>query len=588
MLRWSDLSVSHRKHQPPLEAKILEVLLPIVGEVNSVLDPEALWPTIARLLRRIIDYSILDLFVAQPDGILAPAYYVGYDPGQAGRLRLKPGEGIVGAAAEARETLFVEDVKKDARYIALAPNVVSELAIPLLHRDRLVGVLNIEGPDPRAFHPGARTALQVLAGHLAVAIENAQFHRETRWYAGLLATLYEIGKETASILDLDQLLHRVADVAKRVIDYEMFAILLLDEERRELVLRKSVSYGTIQEKTTIKLGEGLTGIAALTKQPILVSDVRQDPRYLELIPETRSELVVPLVTKDRVVGVFDLESSQLDRFTEEHVKVLTALAGQVAVAIENARLYDELVRREMRLNRELKIARDVQHGLFPEDDPSGPAFETSSHFQPARELGGDLYDFYDIGEQVLGVAVGDVAGKGVPAALYAAFASGTVRSRAFARQPPAEVLYRSNRTLRRRGIEGFFCTLAFALFDFQSRRMRVANSGLPYPLHYRARTGRCLPLEIAGIPLAAFPDSTYEELSVELEPGDVFVFHSDGASEAWNGTEEYGTLRLQRQIEEHAALSAPRLGDQLIADVERFLAGRPVLDDLTLVVVKIR
>jgi phosphoserine phosphatase RsbU/P len=582
------LPVSQPKQKLPLEAKILEELLPIVGEVNSVLDPDELFPTIARALRRIIDYRILDIFLSQPDGSLVPVYYVGYDPGLAARLRLKPGEGIVGAAAESRETVFVEDVSQDPRFLALAPGVVAELAIPLLHRDRLVGVLNIEGPQPGAFHPGARTALQVLASHLAVAIENAQFHRETRWYAGLLATLYEIGKETASILDLDQLLHRVADVVKRVIDYEMFGILLLDEERRELVLRKSVSYGSIQEKTTIKLGEGLTGIAAQTKQPILVADVRQDPRYLELIPETRSELVVPLVTQDRVVGVFDLESSQLDRFNEEHVKVLTALAGQVAVAIENARLYDELVRREMRLNRELSIARDVQHGLFPEEDPSGPAFETSSHFRPARELGGDLYDFYDIGEHVLGVAVGDVAGKGVPAALYAAFASGTVRARAFERHPPADLLYRANRTLRRRGIEGFFCTLAFSLFDFQARRVQIASSGLPYPLHFQAATGRCRPLEVAGLPLAAFPDSTYEEMTVELSAGDVFVFHSDGVSEAWNGEEEYGTARLQEQVERHAALSAPLLGDQLVADVDRFLDGRMLRDDLTLVVVKIR
>lgn len=582
------MPVSPPKNKLPLEAKILEELLPIVGEVNAVLDPEELFPTIARELRRIIDYRILDIFVTQADGTLAPAYYVGYDPGVAGRLRLKPGEGIVGAAAESRETVFVEDVSQDSRYLALAPGVVAELAIPLVHRDRLVGVLNIEGPDPKAFHPGARTALQVLAGHLAVAIENAQFHRETRWYAGLLATLYEIGKETASILDLDQLLHRVADVVKRVIDYEMFGILLLDEERRELVLRKSVSYGSIQEKTIIKLGEGLTGIAALTKEPILVSDVRQDPRYLELIPETRSELVVPLVTKDRVVGVFDLESSQLDRFNEEHVKVLTALAGQVAVAIENARLYDELVRREMRLNRELSIARDVQHGLFPEEDPSGPGFETSAHFRPARELGGDLYDFYDIGVQTLGLAVGDVAGKGVPAALYAAFASGTVRARAFERHPPADLLYRANRTLHRRGIEGFFCTLAFALFDFQSRRAQIANSGLPFPLHFQAETGRCRPLEVAGLPLGAFGDATYDELAVDLRSGDVFVFLSDGVSEAWNGTEEYGSARLQEQVERHAALSAPLLGDQLVADVDRFLGGRPLLDDLTLVVVKIR
>jgi sigma-B regulation protein RsbU (phosphoserine phosphatase) len=582
------LSVSPPSRKLPLEARILEELLPIVGEVNSVLDPEALFPTIARLLRRIIDYRILDIFVGQPDGSLVPAYYVGYDPGVAAGLRLKPGEGIVGAAAQSRETVFVEDVSRDPRFLALAPGVVSELAIPLVHRDRLVGVLNIEGPSPKAFHPGARTALQVLAGHLAVAIENAQFHRETRWYAGLLATLYDIGKETASILDLDQLLHRVVDVVKRVIDYEMFGIYLMDDERRELVLRKAVSYGSILEKTALRLGEGLTGIAAETKQPILVPDVTQDSRYLALIPETRSELVVPLITKDRVVGVFDLESSQLDRFNEEHVKVLTALAGQVAVAIENARLYAELVRREMRLNRELSIARDVQHGLFPEDDPSGPAFETSSHFRPARELGGDLYDFYDIGEQVLGVAVGDVAGKGVPAALYAAFASGTVRARAFERHPPADLLYRANRTLRRRGIEGFFCTLAFALFDFQARRVQLANSGLPFPLHFEARTGRCRPLEVAGLPLGAFGDATYEERAVELFSGDVFVFLSDGATEAWNGEEEYGTARLQEQVEQHAGLSAPLLGDRLIADVDRFVDGRPLRDDLTLVVVKVR
>src|SRR5262249_23994680 len=171
------------------------------------------------------------------------------------------------------------------------------------------------GPDPAAFHEEARAALVVLAGHLAIAIENATLYRETRWYAGLLATLYDIGKETSSILDLDELLQRVAEVGKRVIDYEIFSILLLDEERGELVLRKSDSWGATGKKTRIPLGQGLTGTAALTKQPVLVGDVRADPRYLPLIPETRSELVVPLLHKDHVVGVFDLESSVLDRFT---------------------------------------------------------------------------------------------------------------------------------------------------------------------------------------------------------------------------------------------------------------------------------
>ena len=215
----------------------------------------------------------------------------------------------------------------------------------------------------------------------------------------------------------------------------------------------------------------------------------RDPRYVSLVPETRSELVVPLVVKDRVIGVFDLESPQLDRFTEEHVKVLTPLASQVAIAVENARLYAEIYKRDERLHRELRIAREIQHALFPEGSPTGAGWEASAHFRPARELGGDLYDFYDMGNGLLGVATGDVAGKGVPAALYAAFASGTVRARAFERRPPADLMQRVNRTLRRRGVEGLFCTLGYALFDFQERSLRLANSGLPHPLHYRAASG---------------------------------------------------------------------------------------------------
>src|SRR6185503_9054230 len=175
-----------------------------------------------------------------------------------------------------------------------------------------------------------------------------------------------------------------------------------------------------------------------------------------------SELVVPLIFKDRVVGVFDLESSVVDRFTEEHVKVLTPLASQVAVALENARLYEELSSREERVQHELAIARRVQHGLFPEECPSGPGWEASAHFRPAHELGGDLYDFYDLGEGLLGLAVGDVSGKGVPAALYGAFASGSVRARAFERRTPPDLMARVNRTLRRRGVEGLLCNLVYA------------------------------------------------------------------------------------------------------------------------------
>jgi sigma-B regulation protein RsbU (phosphoserine phosphatase) len=587
VLPWPVRGSESVKHSPPLPGELLAELLLLVGEINSVLDPDELLSAIAQQLRRIVDYKILDIFLPDADGVLSPALVEGYPPESVAQFRLRPGVGIVGAAAQLREPIFVPDVAQDPRYISFFPGVVAELAIPLVHRDRLVGVLNIEGPDVEAFTPAARTALRVLANHLAAAIANATLHRETRWYAGLLATLYEIGKETASILDLDELLHRVAEIVKRVIDYEMFGILLVDEDRGELVLRKAVNLGSSKEKQRLKAGEGLCGAAVRTKAPVLVGDVRKDPRYVGLVPETRSELVVPLVHKDRVVGVFDLESPVLDRFTEEHVKVLTPLASQVAVAVENARLYAELKKNEERLHKELIIAQGIQRGLFPEDCPSGPGWEASAHFRPARELGGDLYDFFDVGEGVLGVAAGDVAGKGVPAALYGAFASGTVRARAFQRRGPADLMMGVNRTLRRRGVEGLYCTLGYALFDFRGRSLRVANSGLPYPLLFRAASGRSSPIEVGGLPLGCFDSVAYDEKTLELSAGDVFVFHTDGLTEARRGGEDYGVARLGRQIEEHARLAAPRLGEKILEDVDRFMGDAVPTDDVTLIVVKV-
>jgi len=563
-------------------------VLEIAGEISAVLDPDELLPTIARKLRRIVNYRILDIFLPEPDGTLKPALVEGYAAEEVWNFRIRPGEGIVGAAAAAREPVFVPDVSKDPRYIQLFPGVVAELAIPLIHRDRLVGVLNIEGPDLEDFTPDARNALRVLASHLAVAIENATLYRETRWYAGLLATLYEIGKETSSILDTDELLTRVAEIVKRVIDYEMFGILLLDEETQDLVVRKSVRFGGMPDKPRLKVGQGLCGAAALTKQPVLVGDVTKDPRYVQLIPDTRSELVVPIVYKDKLLGVFDLESPALDRFTEEHVKILTPLASQVAVAIENARLYEELLERDTRVARSLGIARRIQRGLFPEESPQGPEWETSAHFQPAQELGGDLYDFYGVGDKSQALAIGDVSGKGVPAALYGAFASGTVRARAFQETSPAQILRRVNRTLRRRGVEGLFCTVTYAVFDFAARKLTLANSGLPYPLHLHAETGRCEVVEIAGLPLGAFDEASYEERSIDLTPGDVFVFHTDGVSESHNGKEAYGLARLRRLVEAGRGLSAEELGSRIVEDLERFMGGEEPTDDVTLVVVRVK
>jgi sigma-B regulation protein RsbU (phosphoserine phosphatase) len=148
-------------------------------------------------------------------------------------------------------------------------------------------------------------------------------------------------------------------------------------------------------------------------------------------------------------------------------------------------------------------------------------------------------------------------------------------------------MQRVNRTLRRRGIEGHFCTLAYALFDFEDRSLRLANSGLPHPLHYRAAEKRAAPLDVSGLPLGTFDGVSYDEIAVELGGGDAVVFFSDGLVEARRGREEYGTERLLRGLEGHAALPAAELGERLLGDLEAFLGEAAATDDVTLIVVKV-
>jgi serine phosphatase RsbU (regulator of sigma subunit) len=187
------------------------------------------------------------------------------------------------------------------------------------------------------------------------------------------------------------------------------------------------------------------------------------------------------------------------------------------------------------------------------------------------------------------VAVGDVSGKGVPAALFGAFASGTIRARAMEGRGPGDLLTRVNRTLRKRGAEGFYCTVAFGVFDFARRRLVLANSGLPYPLVYRAATRRVETIELAGFPLGTFDNASYEEREVPLSAGDVVVFYTDGVTEARReGEEYYGGGRLGAQIEAGAAGTAAEIGERILSDVDAFLGEAPRTDDLTLVIVKVR
>jgi sigma-B regulation protein RsbU (phosphoserine phosphatase) len=507
-------------------------------------------------------------------------------------VRLRLGEGLVGAAVASEQPLLVNDLQADPRYIEFVPGMHSEIVVPLMHKSRPIGALNILSPHRNHFSLDDVAIVRQFGAHVAVALVNARLFERSRRDADAFETLAEIGREVASVLDLDELFSRIAQLTKRVIDYRTFGILLLNDSG-ELEMKLAVQYGEKVDVPRVRLGEGLVGYAALHKEPVLVADVSQDPRYIKLVPDVRSELAIPLLLKDRCIGVVDLESPELDAFTKRDVEILTLLASQAAVAIENARLYDAVRQNEERMEKELRFAQRVQTALLPAGPPKRlKGVEVAADFASARELGGDFYDFLAPESNTLVVAVGDVSGKGVPAALYSAFAAELVRGRTFRRRylpersSPSGVLSSINTILQQRQLEEYYCTLCYTIFDLKRRVMTLANSGLPYPI--RCSAEGVSQIELPGVPLGSFQGSTYDEVTFALHPGDVFVFCTDGVFEAMNAHgEEFTGTRLLDVVAKSRDLPPADIIKDIFSAVHAWRGDTPPNDDMTAVAVRI-
>ena len=572
----------------------LTTLFALGREVTSVLDLSELLQKIPQLIARLTNFQAFACYLLDPKhGELTIAYSVGYPEEVARGLHVKVGHGLVGAAVAEGKPLLVNDVHSDPRYVEAVPGSNAELVVPLRRKGRVIGALNLLSQVAGQFTTADEEMLRQFGAHVAVAIENARLFEHEREYTSTLETLAEIGREFGAILNLEELLTRIATLTRRVIDYRTFGILLLNDETGELEMKVAVRYGDKVAVPRVKLGTGLVGYAALHKEAVLVPDVSADPRYIKLVEDARSELVIPLMLKDRCLGVFDLESPELDAFTKEHVEILTLLASQAAVAIENARLYETIRANEVRLEKEIRFAQRVQAALLPTELPKRlKGVDVAAKFAPARELGGDLYDFLAPEPNSLVLAVGDVSGKGVPAALYSAFAGELVRSRTFRRRyaperfSPAGVLASMNTILHERQLEEYYCTLCYAVFDFKRRTVLMANSGLPYPV--RCSGNVVSQIELPGVPLGSFAGSSYDELSFELAPGDVYVFFSDGVSEANDALgREFGYARLLAVVDRTRHRPAREIVDAIFADVQEFRGDTPPNDDMTAVALKI-
>lgn len=574
--------------------ELLDFLLQVSTVTAETLDLDRLLSNVAEIIKDVVHYELFAILLYnERSRSLRMRYSIGHRDEVAKSLVIGLGEGITGAAAQSRQPVMVNDVRTDARYLNALDAVRAELAIPMLVRGKLVGVIDLQSTRSNAFSEQDKALLALIASRVGTAIDNARLYRRVQGQNRTLRVLAHLSQEFSSILEIDELLTKIALTIRALINFDAFSIYLVDLERRLLRCRFSQRYDEKATIENIEIGKGITGTAAETRQIIRVADVTQDPRYIEAHTDIRSEVAVPLVLRDRVIGVVDLESVRLAFFTDDHVRALTLLAPQIATSVENARLYEELAQREQRMEQDLQAAYKLQSVLMPRVISNIAGIEAGINSRPAREISGDLYDFFEHGHEYTLLAFGDVSGKGAAAALYGALISGLLRTLAPRRLSPSKLMASLNEALLERRVDAQYATLSLITWDARTRTFSVVSAGTLPPMLCRA--GKILDYRTEGMPIGLLEDQQYEQIQIAAEAGDLLVLYSDGVEDQLSDApdqsdtdpDSYGRQRLEKVVMGNCKLSPQSVADKIFADIDKFRGAAPLTDDQTVIALRV-
>ncbi|HEU0124082.1 MAG TPA: SpoIIE family protein phosphatase [Bryobacteraceae bacterium] len=568
-------------------AELLDYLLEVATVTSQTLELDRLLADVAKVVLRVIPAQLFAILLhSDRQKALRIRYSMGHRQELVDRLVIPLGEGITGKAAETREPILVRDVRKEQGYLNAMDAVRCEMAIPMIVRDKLVGVIDFQSTEIGAYTVDDMALTRLIAMRVGYSIDNARLYRRVDQQHRTLRTLSKTSQGFSSILDVDELLHTVAGSVRALMDYDSFIIWLLDEQKQILRKRFAISLAGGRELDEVPLSIGVTGSAARLRRPMRVEDTLADPRYIASHPTLRSEVAVPLMLRDRVIGVMDLESSRLNYYSVDHMRTLTLLAPQVASAIENARLYEELAEREQRMEDDMQAARKLQSLLLPSEAPEIDGLDIAVGVRPARDITGDLFDFFDYDNGQATIVFGDSSGKGPAAALYAALVSGLLRSLGRRPRTPADLLHALNNALTERRAEAQYVTLAALFWDAPTRRLTIANAGGLPPIICRGDV--LLDLDAEGVPVGLLEARVYDEKSADLQRGDVVVLTSDGILDAMNERgEEYGRERLGQAIQAFCHLPVKEIVKSLYAAVQEFSGSAPQFDDQTVLILRV-
>ncbi len=407
-----------------------------------------------------------------------------------------------------------------------------------------------------------------------------------------LGLLLDITKTISRSLDLDEVLNLVMDTLGSLVPYDAAGIYLIDHGpdptspnvfKSKAIRGYQISFELIEPR--LRMGEGFLGTVAQTGRAIISPDVSKDPRYFKARDLTRSEMVAPIISNDRVIGAFDLESDRLNAYNEDDLSLLQLLTSQVAIIIEKVRLHEQVVEKK-RIEAQLEIARQVQLELLPSSDPTVEGFDISAYVFPTEEVSGDYYDWVRMFSDQVGIVVADAVGKGIPAALLMAFLRASLRSSVQVGYAPHIAFSKLNNLLYDSIDDNKFITAIYGMLDSTNKTFVFSNAGHNPPLLIKP-DGEYRFVEYGDMALGMFRDLQYHQHFIRFEAGQVMVIYTDGITEAANPNgEEYGQDRLAKRVLEGIDLPARKLIDHIRKGVADFTESKFLDDDGTLFIVK--
>ncbi len=407
-----------------------------------------------------------------------------------------------------------------------------------------------------------------------------------------LRLLLDITNEISRSLDLDEVLNLVMDTLGSLLPYDAAGIYLIEQisDQKDPYIFKSkvirgyeISFELIEPR--LRMGEGFLGSVAQSGKPIISPDVSKDERYFKARNRTRSEMVAPIISNERVIGVFDLESDHLNAYSEDDLSVLEMLSSHVAIIIEKVRLHEQMIEKK-RIEAQLEIARQVQLELLPDHDPELLNFDISAYVFPTEEVSGDYYDWVRIFDDQIGIIVADAVGKGIPAALLMSFLRASLRASVQDGYAPHVAMSKVNNLLWDSVEENQFITAIYGILDETNRTFVYSNAGHNPPLLIKPN-GEYRYVEYGDTPLGMFYDARFHQHFIRFEVGQTLVIYTDGITEATNDAgEEYGRERFAARVLSGIDLSAKRLIDHIRKDVADFTDRKFLDDDGTLFIVK--